>query len=88
MLFMLFFFMELFYLLFNIVGNFVILGFIIVIQSLIYKLFFVEKIIDGYLDILGVFDGFCLYIDIGQIQVWLKIDLDKVYNVKVVCFWY
>lgn len=82
------FFMELFYLSFNTVGNLVIPGLTTATQSSTYKSFSAERTIDGYPDILGVFDGSCSHTDTGQTQAWLKIDLDKVYNVKAVRFWY
>nr|XP_034310737.1 receptor-type tyrosine-protein phosphatase alpha [Crassostrea gigas] len=68
--------------------NLVIPGLTTATQSSTYKSFSAEKTIDGYPDILGVFDGSCSHTDTGQTQAWLKIDLDKVYNVKAVRFWY
>lgn len=82
------FFIELFYLSFNTIGNLVIPSLTTATQSSTYKSFSANKTIDGKPGKLWMFDGSCSHTDERQTEAWLKIILGKVYNVKAVHFWY
>lgn len=69
-------------------GNLVVRGLTTATQSSTYRSFSADRTIDGYPDRLTIFGGSCSHTGSGQTNAWLRIDLDKVYNVKQVHFWY
>lgn len=80
--------MELFYFLFITEGNLVVRGLTTASQSSTYSSFSADRTIDGNPDILGMRNGSCSHTGSYQTKAWLRINLDKVYNVKEVRFWY
>lgn len=69
-------------------GNLVFPGLTTATQSSTYSYFAAVRSIDGYPDKLGMFDGSCSHTGSRKTVAWLRIYLDKVYNVKKVRFWY
>lgn len=57
-------------------------------QSSTFLSFTANKSIDGYPDRLKFSEGSCSHTGSNQNMSWLRINLDKVYNVKEVRFWY
>lgn len=80
--------MELLFFLFITEGNLVVRGLTTATQSSTYSSFSADRTIDGNPGILGMRDGSCSHTGSYQTKAWLRINLDKVYNVKEVRFWY
>lgn len=80
--------MELFYFSLITEGNLVVRGLTTATQISDYGVFSADRTIDGYPNRLWMTGGSCSHTGSGQTEAWLKIILDKVYNVKQVRFWY
>ncbi|XP_052681709.1 multiple epidermal growth factor-like domains protein 11 isoform X4 [Crassostrea angulata] len=68
--------------------NLVVPGLTTATQSSTYLYFSADRSIDGYPDRLKLSNGSCSHTGSSWTNAWLRIDLDKVYNVKEVKFWY